>query len=75
MKQEEMTNIVKEELRHIPSGYGVRHGWLRTYYNRWRRQDLKKGKAKEETLSRCIEAIRSEDPHWHPEFDPTFFKL
>ena len=40
MNQEEMTRIVKEELRHIPSGDGVMHGWLRTYYNRRRRHDL-----------------------------------
>lgn len=70
-----MTRIVKEELKHIPSGYGVMHGWLRTYYNRWRRQDLSKGKSKEETLSRCIEAIRKENPSWHPEYDITFFKI
>lgn len=75
MNQDEMTKIVKEELRHIPKGYGPRHGWLRTYYNRWRRQDLKMGLTREKTLSRCIEAIRREDPHWHPEFDPTFFKI
>jgi hypothetical protein len=75
MNQDEMTHIVKEELRHIPDGYGPRHGWLRTYYNRWRRHDLTKGLTKEETLSRCIEAIREEDSHWHPEFDPTFFKM
>lgn len=75
MNQDEMTHIVKEELKHIPSGYGPRHGWLRTYYNRWRRQDLKKGKTKEETLTRCIEAIRVEDPHWLAEYDITFFKI
>jgi len=49
MNQEEMTNIVKKELKHIPSGDGVMHGWLRTYYNRRRRHDLTKGRTKEET--------------------------
>ena len=26
MNQQEMTNIIKEELKHIPSGYGTMHG-------------------------------------------------
>ena len=75
MNQDEMTRIVKEELRHIPDGYGARHGWLRNYYNRWRRQDLSKGKSKEETMTRCIDAIREQDPNWNPEYDITFFKI
>ena len=74
MNQQEMTDMVKEELTHIPSGTD-RHGWLRTYYNRRRRHDLAKGKTKEETLSWCIDEIRKEDPNWHPEYDPTFFKI
>jgi len=75
MNQEEMTRIVKDELRHIPSGYGVMHGWLRTYYNRRRRHDLSKGKSKEETLTWCIDKIRKESPSWFPEYDITFFKI
>ena len=75
MNQEEMTRIVKEELRHIPSGDGVMHGWLRTYYNRRRRHDLSRGKPKEETLSWCIDEIRKESPSWLPEYDITFFKI
>jgi len=75
MNQEEMTRIVKEELRHIPSGDGVMHGWLRTYYNRRRRHDLSKGKTKEETMSWCIDEIRKESPSWLPEYDITFFKI
>ena len=75
MNEQEMTKIVSEELKHIPSGYGVRHGWLRHYYNRYRRRDLSKGKTKEETLSYCIDLIRKEDPNWNPEYDPTFFKI
>ena len=75
MNQEEMTHIVKEELRHIPSGDGVMHGWLRTYYNRRRRHDLSKGKSKEETLSWCIDEIRKESPRWLAEYDITFFKI
>ena len=75
MNPQEMTDIVSEELTHIPRGYGVRHGWLRHYYNRYRRRDLAKGKTKEETLSYCIDEIRKEDPNWHPEYDPTFFKI
>jgi len=75
MNQQEMTDIVSEELTHIPSGYGVRHGWLLHYYNRRRRHDLVKGKTKEETLSWCIDVIRREDPNWNPEYDITFFKI
>jgi len=75
MNQQEMTDIVSEELKHIPSGYGRMHGWLRTYYNRRRRHDLAKGKTKEETLSWCIDEIRKENPNWHPEYDITFFKI
>ena len=74
MNQQEMTDIVSEELKHIPSGYGRMHGWLRTYYNRRRRHDLAKGNTKEETLSWCIDEIRKEDSNWHPEYDITFFK-
>lgn len=75
MNAQQMTDIVKKELAHIPRGYGARHGWLRTYYNRRRRHDLTKGKTKEETLTYCINEIRKEDPNWHPEYDPTFFKI
>jgi hypothetical protein len=75
MNQQEMTDIVTEELTHIPSGYGARHGWLRTYYNRYRRRFLAKGKTKEEALAYCIDLIRKEDPKWNPEYDITFFKM
>ncbi len=75
MNQKEMNDIVKEELRHIPKGYGPRHGWLRFYYNRRRRHDLSKGRTKEETLQHCIDEIKEQDPNWHPEFDATFFKI
>ena len=75
MKLQEMNDIVKKELRHIPRGDGPRHGWLRNYYNRRRRQGLSKGKTKEESLLECINEIRKEDPKWHPEFDITFFKI
>ena len=69
-----MTRIVKEELRHIPSGNGVMHRWLRTYYNRHRRHDLSKGKSKEEIMSWCIDEIRKESPGWLAEYDITFSK-
>ena len=49
MNQQEMTNIIKEELKHIPSGYGTMHGWPQTYYNICRR-DLTKRRTKEEIL-------------------------
>lgn len=75
MNQQEMTDIVREELTHIPKGHGVMHGWLRHYYNRRRRHDLAKGKTKEETLTYCINEIRKEDPNWHPEYDIAFFKI
>ena len=75
MKLQEMNDIVKKELRHIPRGDGPRHGWLRAYYNRYRRRGLSKGKTKEESLLECINDIRKEDPNWHPEFDTTFFKI
>jgi len=76
MNSQEMTDIVREDLKHIPKGYGARHGWLRTYYNRRRRHDLAKGKtSKEETMAYCIAEIQKEDPRWHAEFDPTYFNL
>ena len=75
MNQQEMTDIVSEELKHIPRGYGRMHGWLRTYYNRRRRHDLAKEKTKEETLSYCIDEIRKENSNWNPEYDITFFKI
>ena len=74
MNQDEMTDIVREELTHIPKGYGVMRGWLRTYYNRRRRHDLSKGKTKEESLTWCINEIKKENLNWHPEYDITFFK-
>ena len=75
MNAQEMTDIVREELAHIPSGYGVMHGWLWHYYNRRRRHDLTKGKTKEETLTWCIDEIRKENLNWNPEYDITFFKI
>jgi len=76
MNRQEMTNMVKEELTHIPKGYGPRHGWLRHYYNRRRREDLSEGvRTKEETLQECIDEIKQEDPSWNPEYDITFFKI
>ena len=51
------------------------HGWLRNYYNRWKRQDLSKGKTKEETMTRCIEALRQENPGYLAEYNITFFKI
>jgi len=76
MNQQEMTNIVREELRHIPPGDGRMHGWLRAYYNGRRMHDLAKGNTtKEKTLTYCINEIRKEDSNWHPEYDPTFFKI
>jgi len=75
MNAQEMTDIVREELAHIPSGYGVMHGWLRHYYNRRRRHDLTKRKTKEETLTWYIDEIRKENLNWNPEYDITFFKI
>jgi len=76
MNAQEMTDIVSEELTHISRGTGVLRGWLRTYYNRRRRNDLSIGvKTKEETLRDCINEIRKEAPYWSPEYDPTFFKI
>jgi len=75
MNLQEMTDIVNEELTHIPRGYGVTHGWLRYYYNNFRRRDLAKGKTKEKTLSYCIDLIRKDNPNWNPEYDITFFKI
>ena len=75
MNQQEMTDIVSEELKHIPSGYGVTHGLLRYYYNMARRRDLAKGKTKEETMRYYIDEIRKDNPDWNPEYDITFFKI
>ncbi len=75
MNVQEMTNIVSEELTHIPKGFGVTHGLLRYFYNMARRRDLAKGKTKEETLSYCINEIKKDNPNWNPEYDITFFKI
>jgi len=75
MNSQEMTNIVNEELTHIPRGHGVTHRWLRYYYNNERRRDLVKGKTKENTLSYCIDLIRKDNPNWNPEYDIIFFKI
>ena len=76
MNQQEMTDIVSEELTHISRGSGVLRGWLRTYYNRRRRQDLSIGNiTKEETLAQCINEIKKESPDWSPEYDVEYFKI
>lgn len=71
-----MTKIVKEELEHIPRGknYDVQ-AELRLLYNAVRRQDLKLGRSKEETLAHCIEVLKQNHASVKPHFDENFFKL
>lgn len=78
MKKEEMTQLVNEDLKHIPRV--ARHIYdsqaqLRMTYNGLRRHDLKLGKTKEETLLRSIESIRRQNPTWHPIFDRDYFNI
>ena len=70
-----MSNIVREELSHIPKGSGIIHGWLRTYYNRRRMHDLSVGNiTKEETMRWCVNEIKK-DTGCIPEYDIEYFKI
>ena len=76
MKREEMTRIVKSELEHIPKGSkGSVQNRLRVYYNAWRRRDLLRGKAKEETLEEAIKMLKEGYPDFNPKFDRDFFEM
>lgn len=78
MKMEEMTQIVNEELAHIPrTGRHIHDGQaeLRGFYNALRREGLKLGKTKEETLAHCIAFVKKDRPSWQPVFDKEFFHM
>jgi hypothetical protein len=78
LKKEEMTRIVNEELKHIPrTGKHIYDSQadLRGMYNAMRRHDLKFGKTKEETLLRCIELLKRQNPSWQPMFDRNYFSI
>lgn len=71
-----MTQIVNDELEHIPRT----KDWdaqaeLRLFYNALRRQNLKLGRNREQTLARCIQHIKIEKPSWTPTYDQNYFKL
>ncbi len=71
-----MTQIVNGELQHIPrTGRHIYDGQadLRGFYNALRREGLKLGKTKEETLAQCIECVKKDHPTWQPVFDKAFF--
>ncbi len=71
-----MTNAVNEELTHIPKVYGdYRQAELRMVYNSSRRNRLKIGKSKEETLLFCIEHLKKDNPSWQPSYDRNFFNI
>lgn len=76
MKKEEMTQIVNEELSHIPKVYGsIEQAELRAVYNMSRRRGLKVGQNKEDTLRSSIEVIKKSNPSWMPSFDKEFFRI
>lgn len=77
MKREELTGIVKSELKHIPKGdRGSPQNELRRLYNARRRHDLTKTeKVKEETLQYCIQAVKKDHPDFIPKYDEDFFKI
>lgn len=74
MNKEEMTRVVNDELGHIPRGKDFdSQAQLRLYYNALRREDLKLGRTKQETLSRCVNALKQSNPAAQPRFDASFF--
>lgn len=76
MKKEEMTQIVSDELEHLPRTKDWdAQAQLRLMYNALLRQDLRLGRNREHTLTRCIEHIRKENPSWTPSYDRNYFKL
>ncbi len=76
LKKEEMTAIVNEDLGHIPRGKDFdTQSQLRLYFNVFRREDLKLGKNKEETLLRCLEAVSERNPSAKPVFDTEYFAV
>ena len=76
MKREEMTKIVKSELKHIPKGpKGSTQNRLRIYYNAWRRRNLLRGKSKEQTLEEAIKMLKEDHPDFNPKFNKDFFEI
>lgn len=71
-----MTQLVNEEITHIPKVYGDdRQAELRMVYNASRRHSLVIGKSKEETLLLCIEHLKKDNPSWQPSYDKNFFNI
>ena len=75
MNRQELTDIVNEELEHIPRGFELPQRELRLVYNMVRRRDIGKGKTKEEALLYCIDLIMKDNPTWKPEYDNSFFSI
>lgn len=73
MNRQEMTDIVNEDLKHIPSDVDIPQKLLRYLYNMARRRDLAKKKTKEETLQYCINVIKKEHSAWMPKYNTDHF--
>ena len=73
MNRQEMTDIVNEDLKHIPSDIDIPQKVLRYLYNMTIRHDLTKEKPKEETLRYCIDVIKKKHPAWIPKYNKSYF--
>lgn len=75
MKRNEMNEMIKTELEHIPEE-NKNQKLLRYCYNMVRRSHLfiSDHTPKEETLSACIEMLKKGEPSFQPIYDKNFFK-
>jgi len=74
--RELMTNIVNQELTHIPKG--EKHSlqnFLRFAYNALRRKHLTLRKTRDETLKELVEKIKKAHPEFAPQYDEDYFKI
>ena len=70
-----MTKEVNEGLKHIAKGKGFdAQQRLRMYYNALRRKDIKLGRNKLVTITRCVEAVRKDYPSAKPSYDLNYFR-
>jgi hypothetical protein len=76
MNLQEMVSAVAEDLKHIPDGPDLDiQNELRVLYNSHRRKDLTLDKSRKETITYCMEVIKSSYPGWSPNVDTSFFGL
>lgn len=78
LKREEMNEVIREELEHIPRGDSLQND-LRAIYPINRKRSLGKNAktiaTKEEILTKSIDFIKNQHSSFKPQYDPGFFMV